>query len=555
MPMLAQNSRVAKQSSAFEGSNSDLDPKCGRIATHEWRFVTIFILSLCLLTSLPYLAGYLTHVRGTVFTGVLEHSVDTNNYLAYAEESATGQWLFYNPMTGEPHRAVFFNLEWLTMGKLSSWMHISLAAAMNVQRVLCLVIMCGAVYWLAALLFGSVIIRRIALVAIMAGGGFGWLAALHLFKIQIHSSYFADLTCALFPFFWELKVPHCLASSAFAVLGLGFFLQAEYSKVARNYAWAGLCYMVAGMCRPYDMLYLMGATLLYIAVLYGKEKLLSNVWLRTLPVWICFPLLGYYVWIFKLHLVFRWWSLPGNPVPAPWIIASGYGASFVFLIFALWNILRRIRGKLKDAEIFMLCCLGMAILLTYLRLLFPFAFQFATNILVPMIMVGLIGFKEPLQRFWNRSARAKISFAALLLVNSFTSIALAAQSTVVARRGDFGIDAQMVEAYSRLNTYAQPREVVFADFDNSNHIPQYAPVSIFCGYSNAVRFAAKEEEQEHFFEPGASMEFRKQLLEQNNVRFVLLTADEQKLLNSFTREPSLKEVFSNDAAAIYAVKR
>jgi hypothetical protein len=111
----------------------------------------------------------------------------------------------------------------------------------------------------------------------------------------------------------------------------------------------------------------------------------------------------------------------------------------------------------------------------------------------------------------------------------------------------------LIQAYSRLNVYAQPREVVLADFENSNRIPQYAHVSAFCGYSNAVQFATKAKDQEQFFGPGASVTFRKQLLKKNNVHFVLLTAEEQKKLNSLTEDTFLKQIFSNDAATIYAV--
>jgi len=32
---------------------------------------------------LPYAAGHLVSVPGTVFTDVLEHGIDSNNYLAY----------------------------------------------------------------------------------------------------------------------------------------------------------------------------------------------------------------------------------------------------------------------------------------------------------------------------------------------------------------------------------------------------------------------------------------------------------------------------------------
>jgi len=47
------------------------------------------------------------------------------------------------------------------------------------------------------------------------------------------------------------------------VLGFCFFLRAERDGRARSYVGAGLCYVVAGACRPYDMLFAMPATALY----------------------------------------------------------------------------------------------------------------------------------------------------------------------------------------------------------------------------------------------------------------------------------------------------
>ena len=177
----------------------------GVIARSEIKFLVFFTLFLCVFTTLPYLAGHLVSFPGTVFTDVLGHSFDTNNYLAYARQAASGRWLFRNPMTAERHGEVFFNMEWLVIGKLSSLLHVSLTCGMNIVRVLCLILMCYGVYWLSSFLFCSTLIRRVALVASLTSGGYGWLRALRLLHIPIDSSYFLDLTNAnLFPFYWAL---------------------------------------------------------------------------------------------------------------------------------------------------------------------------------------------------------------------------------------------------------------------------------------------------------------------------------------------------------------
>jgi len=73
----------------------------------------------------------------------------------------------------------------------------------------------------------------------------------------------------------------------------------------------------------------------------------------------------------------------------------------------------------------MLCCLLAAILLAHVHRLLHFSFQFATNIFVPLVMLALVGLEKPITEWKQNRSWARPSIIALLLVNSFTSIALA----------------------------------------------------------------------------------------------------------------------------------
>ena len=524
----------------------------GSIERSEIKFLAVFTALICLLTSVPYVAGHLLSFPGTVFTDVLDHSLDENNYLAYTNQAASGSWLFRNPMTGEPHSAVFFNLEWLMAGKMAVAFHISPAAALNVQRLLCLILLCGGVYWLSSFLLQSRLLRRIALVATMAGGGFGWIAAVHLLHIPLDSSYFLDLTNAnLFPFYWALKLPHFLVSESFIVLGFCFFLLAERDGLTRYYAATALCYLAAGSCRPYDMLFAMAATSLYLACqAYKTGDWRGVIGIRALPVWLCMPLLGYFFWIFKLHPVFRWWSFPGRPAPAAYLLALAFGMSFVGLVVAIWRLRRE---HLSDAAQFVVCCLITAILLAHTYRVLHFSFQFATDIFVPMVMIALVGLEKPILRWKERRPWATGGIVALLVVNSFTSIALAGQAVVLVAKGDFRDDSQMRAAYSWLNAHSQPWEVVLADFETSNEIPAHTRSSVFCGYLNTVRLDQKLKEQRQFFDPAVTNGYREDLIRVNAIHFVLLTAAEDRSLAEAGAAGFLTEVFRNDAAVIFAV--
>jgi hypothetical protein len=490
----------------------------------------------------------------TVFTGTLTHSLDTNNYLAHVQQAASGKWLFRNPMTPERHAAVFFNLEWLIAGEIAAGFHVSPATATDIQRLLSLALMCFGVYWLAAHLSESIFMRRAALTAVMAGGGFGWIAAIHVLHIPLNSSYFLDLSNGnLFPFYWALKVPHFLASESFVVLGLTFFLYAERTGRIRDYAAAGISYLAAGTCRPYDMLYAMAATGLFLALRFLKQRpTLSQIALRSTPLVMCAPVLAYYFWIFKLHAVSHWWSFPGNAAPAPWLLAFGFGPCF--LLF-LWSLNKLAKTHITPAAEFMICCFVTATVLTYVHHWLHFAFQFATNMLLPMVMFTFFALEKSITEWKAKTRWASALVTVLLIVNSFTSLALTAQAAWLVRKGDFRVNATLVDAYSWLNTHSAFEDIVLADFDNSNQIPQYTHNVVFCGYINAVNFNQKFETLQQFLKPGASSQFRQLLLRQYGVRFLLLTTTEAHDFAQLEHATVVKEVFRNDAAVVFTVNR
>lgn len=521
----------------------------GAVSRAELKFVFSLGLLLCLVTTLPYLVGHFVSYPGTAFTGIIEHSADTNNYLSYANQAASGKWLFRNQMTGEPHGEVFFNLEWLLIGKLSALFGVPLPVGLSILRLSCLLLMGYGVYWLSTFVLETRLARRIALVAIMAGGGFGWIAALHLFHVPIDSSYFLDLTAALqFPFYWALKLPHFLVSETFVVLGLCYFLRAETRHRFTDYVAAGGCYLASGSCRPYDMLFLMCATGLYL-VIDNKARLNWILLRRALPIFMCLPLLGYEFWIFKIHPVFRWWSLPGLPPPSPWLLALSFGPSFLLFVAALWQwkTLRQDR-----VQTFLACCLGCAVVFVYTYRWFHFSFQFATNIVVPLVMLGIIAFERPISKLKEKRWGTALLLG-MLVVNSLTSVALAGQVIVLAAKGDFRISQQELEAFSWLDRHSQTNDLVLANFEISNHLPQYTHNAVFCGYGNTVRFAEKSQAQLAFFKADTSTLARADLIAQSGVRFVLATPEEAALLQSSGPALPLEQTFKNDAAVIFRV--
>ena len=520
------------------------------IAASELRFVALIAATLSVITSLPYAVGTLTRIPGKTFSGVLVHSLDFNNYFAYANQAAHGQWLFRNPMTPEPHRPVFFNLEWLLLGNMSAVLHVSIPGALDLLRVLCLCFMCFGVYWLTTYVLHGAFLRKAALVAIMTGGGFGWIASLRLAHIPVNSSYFLDLTNGnFFPYFWALKIPHFLISECLIIVGLCFFLRGEHRLRAGDSIAAGVCYTLAGACRPYDMLFVMAATSVYLlwSWISGREQLRA-LRIRVLPVFICVPLLGYYAYIFKFHPIFKWWSVPKNPPPAFWLFTLGYGLSGLLLIAAFSKLRWR---QMNGAQLFMLICLASALVLTYANSIFHCSYQFATNIAVPMILIGFVGMQEIIER--ARPGKMRTAVLAFLALNSLTSLALTAHAMATARKGDFHVDSALLDAYKWVDSHSQPNDVVLADFDVASNIPQFTKNVVFCGYISAVDFDGKLKALNAFLAPGTTNDFRSILLAKNDIRFVLLS-NEEDLSIHLEDAAFVREIFWNKAAVVFLVR-
>ena len=171
----------------------------------------------------------------------------------------------------------------------------------------------------------------------------------------------------------------------------------------------------------------------------------------------------------------------------------------------------------------------------------------------PLVIVVLAGSEDILRKARRQWRWAGAAIIALIFVNSLTSIALLGQALIQVKKGDFRSDQNLLAAYWWLDEHSQPDDLVFADFENSNHIPRYTHNRVFCGYLNTVKLIEKGRAGNEFLRPGASDNFRERLVRENGIRFVLLTTGEEKALNNGTRTTPFKEVFRNDASVIFRV--
>ena len=297
---------------------------------------------LVAVVQIPYALGYAAPIASSRFNGFLTYERDFNSYMSYIRQSKEGQWLFHNQFTPEPHRPVFFNLGWLLAGKLAAVTGVSIEQAYRILGALMAVLWAVCMYRLCSYFFVSRLMRRLVFSMVILGGGFGWIAYIHeqWVRLPVVGSVvgrFAptDMRVGPHPFFHILFSPHETSAIAFVLLTLCLFLKAERTGRLIDYVWAGLACACLGAMRPFDMLSVLAANVFYVvfmAVFKGQYSM-SLAWRRLLVTLIPLPLLAYYVWLFAVHPIYRWWGIQNIMEPPP-LGAFIFTLGFVAILFA-----------------------------------------------------------------------------------------------------------------------------------------------------------------------------------------------------------------------------
>ena len=88
-----------------------------RVKASEWRFVGWIIILVLVITTLPYLFGYVTAPPDKQFMGTMLDVPDHMQYFSWMRE-LSHSFLSANKLTPEPNPPIFFNLLWWGMGRI-----------------------------------------------------------------------------------------------------------------------------------------------------------------------------------------------------------------------------------------------------------------------------------------------------------------------------------------------------------------------------------------------------------------------------------------------------
>lgn len=206
-------------------------------------------ITLCIITTFPYLLAYLGCPEGKVYSGIHTiNSADLYQYLTLARQATDGRLLMEVPFTIEPgHQGLMLRPVFILVGLISSLPGIPLLFSFHLVRIMFILMLVAALYTGSKVFISNRATRRIFILIFLFSSGFGWL-----------STESASDSCDLVmpesvAFLGCLESPHFPASLLFFFLSITLGIRALRSGgIAAGFA-CGISLFFLALIHPFDI--------------------------------------------------------------------------------------------------------------------------------------------------------------------------------------------------------------------------------------------------------------------------------------------------------------
>lgn len=386
----------------------------GHIVPAEWRWVIFVSILFVLVAFAPFVWITLsdTPAAGWQFMGAIHNYQDAAAYLSKILQGQHSGILVNFQHTPEPHQAVFLNAVYPLLGQASGLISISTVLIFHIARVGSGLIMCMAIYQMAASIWMRVRTRRLFFVFAIVGGGLGWL-----FASLTSNIHFADLAMPeAFPFQSMLMNVHfplglaCLALLA-SIIIMAFRPGAHEDPALRNGGvLAAALSVVLALIYPEAVVIFALVLGLYCISLFIQQKRVVSWALGWLLVVVLptIPILGLYGAFLTYNPAMQeWYSQRITPAADPLGLVLGLGIPLIIALPGLYRALRRFE---RDGDQFMLIWIIVIVVAIYL----PMNFQrrFAAGLMLPIAYFSARSLEDfwflKIQRRWRYRVMATI---------------------------------------------------------------------------------------------------------------------------------------------------
>jgi hypothetical protein len=454
---------------------------------------------------------------------------------------------------------------------------LTVTAVWHLSRILADIILFLTTFAFASHFFTDRWQRWTAYLLALFGSGLGWLLFL------LGQPYWLDHFPVDFKqpgahlFFTAFTYPHVALGTAFILmsiwllwrLGEGERVSSVRYHVSRLVSLAGLINIALGIAYPFLLYLIMVVTALYwlYLTLRARHLLWQKGFLFASTFIIPAPLYLYYAYTLQINPVFKAWDEQAFTPSPPWphyLIAYG---PMLLLGFLHWRHHPEQRQKFA---ILWLWVLAVALLLYA-----PLNPQrrFVQGVHVPLSILATAAFCQILlpriqqtklfQRLLTRPSYTPVSLSRFvtfifLVVMSLSNIYILGDEIRImldTRPDPLFRPADEIEAATWLRQNGKAAAVLIGDYQSGNYIAAQTPIRVMLGHwAETVAFAEKEALVAQFYEANTSDSWRRDLIQQYQIRYVW-HGPRELLLGDFDPERAdyLQPLYANHTIIIYSV--
>lgn len=480
--------------------------------------------AILVLTTIPYLAGYLYQDAGRRFTGIVFDVPDTAQYFAWMRAFSHGT-LIQNPLTPDAGLERFFNAQWWLMGVLAFDTGIGPLAAYHGLRVAALALFAYAVARLARQCAPND--ARLAFTIVMLASGLGWV---WIVRKQFTGSLDHPLDVQVAEantFFSAMAFPHLLFAAGITVLVFSLYLRDIRQGDWRLHAALFGLMLLLGFSHGYDLIPTLAMPLATSALLAARER---DIRPHLLP---CAALIGgamppaaYLLSLTQLDPTWRGvlsqYDNAGVFTPSPPHLLILLGAPF---LLAVWQ-LRPSAWRGADAtHLFPRVWLIVGFALLYIPT--DYQIKMLTGYQVPIAFLAAQTTGELLRSSSARRLPARwlcVAPAALVGFLFLTNAYLTAWRVVDLRRGAYPyyLSSGDVAALERLEQVAEPGDVVLSSPTIGLFVPVYSDARPYVAHwAQTLAFFERREAATWYFAGQRTRAERDAFVLAQNIGFVI----------------------------------
>ncbi len=485
----------------------------GHTATTRWPdwlwFLNVSSV-VCLLSSLPYIVGWIAQTPDIRYIWVAVEAEDILSYFAKMGLGWQGQWLFHLSYTAQQHASVPIYTYYLFLGHLAHWFNISIPLTFHLARIVQGYILLLSVYVFIGRITSRLNERRFLFLLVCLSSGIMGIPESNTFYTLMDNPHFAlSQTLLLFTTAMYLLRP-----------------PANWARCTVEMILMAVATGLLASLQPHMVVTALGIGAIYIVVRWWFDRRVPKyLVVRLISGSIAgLGVVGFTYLVLNSDAVLREWQSQNQTLsPSIWTYLIGYG---LLLIPAVWGVSWSLRHKTNTGRLLLIWCL-----LTAVCIYAPTSLQrrLISGVHIPLAILAGFGIHE----VWM--ARYKLSklFAYLYLVSTcVVSLFLVAGYTrdVLARDPRLFVTANEYRAFEWLSGNAPYDAVVLSSPKLGSFIPAFTAQRVVVGHwAETVDMKDALPRVMRFYSAGANSFQRCADIEDWGVNYVLVGPRERDL--------------------------